>query len=128
MPATKPIHELRTEAAALIVERLRATTISQAAKDLGVSRQALYGIRRGDYCPSLALIQRACEAWKLEFTFRGVRIGKTTLQAGKKANSPAEQLTLFDAVEMLKNQQLEVIDTKRVEGAVELVLRVRLSA
>ena len=128
MPATRPIKELRIEAAALILARLRTTTISKAAQDLGVSRQTLYDIRREKYCPSLALIQRACEKWGLEFTIRGLRITKKTLRAKSRTSVPVAQPTLFEALEMLEKQRLEVVRTKRVGKAVELVLRLTLSA
>ena len=128
MPATKPIDELRAEAAKLIINRLDKSTISQAARDLGVSRQALYDIRRKAYCPSLALIQRACEVWGLEFSVRGLQIGKTTLRAKKKSSVLQTQPSLFDALGVLQNQHLQVIRTKRMRRALEVVLRVTLSA
>lgn len=128
MPATRPIDQLRKEAAALIGAHLKTTTISKAAKELRVSRQALYDIQKEIYCPSLALIQRACEVWNLEFNFRGLRIGKTTLRAKSKPGVPLRQPNLFDALGMLENQQLEVVKTKRTGKAFELVMRLTLSA
>jgi DNA-binding XRE family transcriptional regulator len=103
--------------------------VSDAATQLGVSRQAIYDIRGGKYCPSLPLIQRACDVWGIQFSFRGLPVGKVTLRSKKK---PATQLppqpSLFDALARLENQQLEVVKAKRVGSAVELVLRLTISA
>ena len=128
MPATRPIEELRAKAAELISSRLATTTISQAARDLQVSRQALYDIRRRKYCPSLALIHRACEVWDLEFNVRGLRIDKKTLRVKKKPSVLLPQPTLFDALEMLEHKRLDVVRAKRTGKTIELVLRLTLSA
>jgi DNA-binding XRE family transcriptional regulator len=119
---------LRKQAAGLIVARLDAMTVSEAAKQLGVSRQAIYDFKKGDYCPSLALIQRACEVWDLEFTFRGLQVGKKTLQPKTHAKRPPEQLDLFGSLQLLQSRQFEVVRAKRMGRAFELVLRVQLQA
>lgn len=129
VPATRPIDELRREAAALIIARIKGTTVATAASELGVSRQALYDIQNNKYCPSLALIQRACEIWKLEFNFRGLTVGKKTLQRkARPSNQPTQTSLVFEALELLEKQQLEVVRAKRVGKAVELVFRFTLTA
>jgi DNA-binding XRE family transcriptional regulator len=129
MRARRPIDELRREAAALIVERIKKTTVAKAASQLGISRQALYDIQNDKYCPSLALIQRACEVWGLEFKFRGLTVGKRTLQRKPQPNNQALQTShVFEALELLEKQQLEAVRAKRVGKAVELVFRFTLTA
>ena len=129
MPATRPIDELRSEAAALINARIKETTIAKAATELGVSTQALYDIQKGKYCPSLALIQRACDVWKLEFNFRGLTVGRKTLaRKPQPTNSPTQTSLAFEALELLEKQQLEVVKAKRVGKTVELLFRFKLSA
>ncbi|HLG94834.1 MAG TPA: hypothetical protein VKX49_00850 [Bryobacteraceae bacterium] len=129
MPASKPADELRRAAAALIVSHLETTTVTQAATDLRVTRQTIYAIKRGQFCPSMALIQRACDAWNLEFTFRGMKIGKGTLT---RKRSPAEQqpvqMDLLDTIRTQLENQTALIETKKVGRAVELVLRFRITA
>lgn len=128
MPATRPIDELRREAAALIIARIKKTTVAKTASELRISRQALYDIQKGKYCPSLALIQRACEIWGLEFNFRGLTVGKKTLRGKPQPMNQTTQTSLvFEALELLEKQQLEVVRAKRVGTAVELVLRVTLT-
>ena len=65
VPATRPVGDLRKQATALIIEKLKGISISQAARDLEVSRQAIYDFKAGTYCPSLTVIQRACSKWEL---------------------------------------------------------------
>jgi DNA-binding XRE family transcriptional regulator len=129
MPATRPIDELRRQAAALILSRLEKTSVMEAAAELNVSRQALYDIKKKKYCPSLALIERACEAWGLEFTFRGLRVGKKTLRSGKMPlRGQAKTQLSFEALQFLGKEQLEAIKTKKIGGTIEISLRFRLGA
>ena len=124
MPASKPIEELRAQAAALILERAATTSVSKVASDLGISRQAVYDIRKGKYCPSLALIQRACAAWHEEFNIRGLPINQYTLWVTKKPKAVPRQMSLFEA---LQGKRFEV-KTRRAGNTMELVLRFKLSA
>jgi DNA-binding XRE family transcriptional regulator len=129
MSASKPIDELRKVAAGLILDHLKTTTITQAAAELGVSRQAIYGIKRGDFCPSLALIQQACDVWGLDFNFRNLRIAKGTLGANKtKSQRLSTQLDLFEVLQRLKNHEAQIVQTKRMGRAVELTFRLELEA
>ena len=127
MPATKPIEELRAQAATLIIDRVSETSVSRVASDLRISRQAVYDIRKGKYCPSLAVIQRACEEWNSEFNIRGLRIDQHTLPGKKKPKVEPLQTRLFEALEMLENRRFEV-RTRRTGKAMELVFRLKLSA
>jgi DNA-binding XRE family transcriptional regulator len=127
--ASKPINELRKVAAGLILDHLKTTTVTQAAEELGVSRQAIYGIKRGEFCPSLALIQRACEVWGLDFNFRNLRIAKGTLSAtGTKPRRPSTQLDLFEVLQQLKNHDAQIVQTKRMGRAIELTFRLQIEA
>lgn len=129
MPASRPLDELRKAAARLIVDRLKTTTVTQAAAELGVSRQAIYGIKRGDFCPSLALIQQACHVWGLAFNFRNLKIAKGTLGATRTKPRPSStQLDLFEVLQGLKNHEAQIVQTKRMGRAVDLTLRLRLEA
>jgi DNA-binding XRE family transcriptional regulator len=128
MPASRPIDELRRHAGKLIANRTSRTTIAKAGAELGISRQALYDIRKGRYCPSLALIHRACEVWGLEFKFRNLTVGKKTLQPKRAPDMQPIQSGLFDALELLEKRELRVIRAKRVGETVELILHLKLTA
>jgi DNA-binding XRE family transcriptional regulator len=128
VPASKPIDELRRVAADLILAQLKEITVTKAAADLGVSRQAIYGIKRGEFCPSLSLIQRACEAWNLSFSFRNLEIGKDTPVRRAKAGAVSTQLDLFEMIRCQLENQTAHIETKRMGRAVELTFRLRIGA
>ena len=127
MPATRPIEELRAQAAKLIIERVSKTSVSKVASDLRISRQAVYDIRKGKYCPSLAVIQRACAERNEEFNIRGLRIDQHTLPGKKKPTVQPQQTRLFEALGILENRRFEV-KTRRTDKAMELVFRLKLSA
>jgi predicted transcriptional regulator len=113
----------------LILGHLKTTTVTQAAEELGVSRQAIYGIKRGDFCPSLALIQRACDVWGLDFNFRNLRIAQGTLKSTRmKPHRTPTQLDLFDVLQKLKNQEAHIVQAKRMGRAVELTFRLQIEA
>ena len=129
MPPTKPIDELRRYAKERIVAKIDALGVAKAASQLRVSRQAIYDIRNGTYCPSLGLIQRASEVWGLEFTFRGLKVGKKTLQPKRQTHDQSEQMNLaFQALELLDKQQLEEVRTRKTGKTVELTFRFKIPA
>lgn len=131
MPASRPMDELRRQAARLIVAHLDKITVARASSDLNVSRQAVYDIKKGKYCPSLSLVQRACEVWRLKFEFRGILIDNTSLRATPEAapRMPDAQGNLFEALlRQLDSRNFEVIDAKPMESAVDITLRLTLSA
>ena|ERR1035438_8033469 len=128
MPASRPIDDLREYAAKLIIDRAKELSFGKAAKDLGISRQALYDIERGAYCPSLAVIQRACEIWNLSFRYRGLTVTKSTIQPRRKALPKTTQLDLFKALTELRKHHFEVVEAKRNRGSLELTLRLKITA
>jgi len=124
MPPTKPLDELKAQAVALISEQVSQSSVTKVASDLDVSRQAVYGFIKGEYCPSLAVIQRACEAWNKEFHVRGLAVNQHTLPGKAKPTVLPHQMNLFDA---LKQGRFKV-KTRRSGNSMELVLRFKLSA
>jgi DNA-binding XRE family transcriptional regulator len=127
MPASRPMDELRTQASELIIERLKKSTVAEVASALGISRQAVYDIKRGKYCPSLSLVQKACEVWKARFSFRGILVDNTSF--GKKVTKKiaiSAQASLFEALGKLDNRNFEIIQTKPMGRALEITLRLTL--
>jgi DNA-binding XRE family transcriptional regulator len=129
MPASRPMDALRSKAASLIIDRLKTVNVAQAASDLGVSRQAVYDIQKGKYCPSLSLVQKACEVWGLKFDFRGVLIDKQSFKK-KKEQTPAVstqmRLNLLEAISQLDYRSFEVIGTKPMGHTLEITLRLTI--
>ena len=130
MPASRPMDELRRQAARLIVAHLDTITVAQAASDLKISRQAVYDIKKDKYCPSLSLVQRACEVWGLKFEFRGILIDNTSLRGKPDAapTIPEAQGNLLEILGQLDSRNFEVIDAKPMGSALEITLRWTLSA
>jgi DNA-binding XRE family transcriptional regulator len=130
MPASRPINELRKQAADLIIDRLKTATVAGVASELGISRQAVYDIKKGKYCPSLALIQKACDVWKASFTYREIRIDSTSF--GRRPEAPAPPVAtpgdLFESLSQLDHRSFEVIETKPMGRALDITLRVTLPA
>jgi DNA-binding XRE family transcriptional regulator len=134
MAATRPIGELREAAKKLILEKLSRMTIAQASRDLGISRQAIYGFKKGEYCPSLALIERACKVWGLEFNIRGfdneMTVNKESFVRHEisAVNRPPQQLTMEHLWRQLENRPVTVVCTKRSDQALEMTLRISIPA
>ncbi|MEI9970449.1 MAG: helix-turn-helix domain-containing protein [Terracidiphilus sp.] len=105
-------------------------TIAQASRELGISRQAIYGFKKGEYCPSLAIIERACKAWKLEFVVQGMTVNQNSFvqRPEETQTTLSQQLTFVDVWEQLENKQMTVVHAKRVKGAVEMTLRIAIPA
>lgn len=135
MAATRPVGELRETAKELILERLRELTVTQASRDLGISRQAIYAFKKGQYCPSLALVERACKVWGLEYKVSGLIPGeKLTVNEESFArhsisavNNP-RQLTMEHLWKQLENRPLTVVHTEKKDGALEMTLRIPIPA
>jgi DNA-binding XRE family transcriptional regulator len=130
MPASRPMDELRKQAADLIIDHLKTTNVADVASDLGISRQAVYDIKKRKYCPSLSLVQKACEVWKVPFTYRGILIDSRSFgeKTGEPSPAVAKQANLFEAFGQLDNHSFEVIQTKPMGRALEITLRLTLPA
>jgi DNA-binding XRE family transcriptional regulator len=122
--------ELRKQAADLIIDRLKTAKVAKIASDLGISRQAVYDIKSGKYSPSLSLVQKACEIWKVTFSFRGILIDNTSFRGNTDGPAPmvATQGDLLESLGQLDNRSLEVIHTKPMDRALEITLRLTFPA
>jgi DNA-binding XRE family transcriptional regulator len=134
MSATRPIGELRELSKKMILERLRRMSVTQASRDLGISRQAIYGFKKGDYCPSLAIIERACKTWGMEFNI-DQGIVKMTINKDSfverpitLATAPAEQITMDHLWRQLENRPMTVVKAEKKDGALEMILRISIPA
>jgi DNA-binding XRE family transcriptional regulator len=135
MAATRPVGELRETAKTLILERLQKLTVTEASRDLGISRQAIYAFKKGQYCPSLALVERACKIWGLDYKISGLLPGqrltvneKSFVHHSISAVSNPEQMTMEHLWKQLENRPLTVIHAEKKDGALEMTLRIPISA
>jgi DNA-binding XRE family transcriptional regulator len=138
MSASAPIKELREKAAGLLVARLKEgredkrdgrLSVFQISEALGISRQAVYDIKNGEYCPSLSLVHRMCKVWDDKFDLGGIVIDRTTPIPKKRQATPLPAETqpgLFEALEHLDIRHFEVIATKPMGRALEITLRLTI--
>jgi DNA-binding XRE family transcriptional regulator len=121
----------------LLIDRLKETPVDERpgrlsvyeiSEALGISRQAVYDIKKGKYCPSLALVHKMCETWGAKFDLGGIVIDRLTL-ASKERPSIAVRDTqgdLFEAIKRVDTRHLEVISTKPVGRALEITVRLTI--
>ena len=139
MSASSPVKQLRRKAADLIIDRIKyptseqgPITVSQAATDLDISRQAVYDILKRRYCPSLTLVHRACEQWGLQFDFRGMLIEKSVFPVKEKEPPPTMDpqlsLELVEAIKQIDYRNFEVIEAIPVGRSIEIRLRLTIPA
>lgn len=134
MSATRPIGELREVAKKMILERLGRMSVAQASRDLGISREAIYGFKRGDYCPSLAIIERACKTWGMEFNIdqgilkMTVNKDSFTERPITLVSAPTEQITMDHLWKQLENRPMTVVKAEKKDGTLEMILRVTIPA
>lgn len=77
------------------------------------------------------MIQRACKAWELEFRVNGMKISEHSFRPespSEGARVTAEQLTFFDLWTQLQDQKMTVVRARRIDGAVEMTLRIAIPA
>jgi DNA-binding XRE family transcriptional regulator len=110
-------------------------TVTQASRDLGISREAIYSFKKGRYCPSLAVIERACKVWGLEFKIAGLtgeelRVGTESFvqHSISVASIPPRQMTMEHLWKQLENRPLTVVHAEKKDGALEMTLRIPMSA
>jgi hypothetical protein len=134
MSATRPVGELREIAKKAILDKLGTMSVTQASRDLAVSRQAIYGFRKGDYCPSLALIERACKTWGMEFNIDQGAVKLTVNKDSftdhpiKLVSSQAQQLSLDHLWKQLENRPMTVVRAAKTKGTLEMILRISIPA
>jgi DNA-binding XRE family transcriptional regulator len=126
MPASTPMAALRQQAADLIIERLKNASVAKVAGDLKISRQAVYDINKRKYCPSLSLVQKACEVWQVPFTYGSIHIDASSFP--KKMDLPPQttQMTIFELLGHLDTRDFEVIQTKPMGRTLEITLRLTI--
>jgi DNA-binding XRE family transcriptional regulator len=132
--ASRPIRELREKAKLLLIGRLKENradkredrlSVRQVSEILGISRQAVYDIKEGKYCPSLSLIHRMCETWHEKFDLGGIVINHATLAPRRHLGTEPHEVqgNLFEAIAHLDTRSFEVIRTKPMGRALEITLR-----
>jgi transcriptional regulator with XRE-family HTH domain len=108
----------------------RDITLLQAARDLGVSRQALHAYLRGGATPRGEVLRRACKLWGLTLNYKGLAFGSGSFGSRRRAHTRAVQLELplRDALENLGTDDLDVKLLRADAGSIELQVRIKLAS
>jgi transcriptional regulator with XRE-family HTH domain len=117
-----------------IASRFRAAikkahvTNAQAASMLGVKRQTMWLYLKEKATPGGDVLRRACQLWGISISRSGVEFPAGAFgQERRKAPPPARQMGLFDALEMLREAQLETEVIGQRGNYFELRIRIHSS-
>jgi transcriptional regulator with XRE-family HTH domain len=128
-PPNKRLRQLVAEAFRKAIEENNLSK-TEAAKALGISRQALYGYLNGKSLPGAQILAKAFEHWNMAFREDGLSIDKDAFALQKRAQSRKEtQGELFRALaEITPN---EIVETKLIRSpgkTVEFRIKIRVAS
>jgi hypothetical protein len=94
---------------------------ARAARQLGISRQALSLYLARKATPGSAILGRACALWPpLSFSVGQITMDSSSFKAPKPESLPPTQLLLFDAISEIDSRQLEVEVLNRGVNSIDL--------
>jgi len=103
--------ELRAEVQRRFEEyyKRKGLTQDQAAQQIGISRTAFIQYLNGSITPKSHVLLRACKEWGIRIQYDNVEFGIGTTNNGHHGAKEAHgQLSLFDAIDALNDEQIEV--------------------
>ncbi len=130
MPKKSADLEWRSEIAARFREAIRKRNLSnaQAAAMLDVKRQTMWLYLNEKATPGGDVLRKACQQWGISISRRGAEFHAGAFGPERKAPAPrAKQLNLFEALEMLREAQLETEVIGKSGQYFELRIRIRSS-
>jgi hypothetical protein len=94
---------------------------SRAADKLGISRQAMSLYLGMKATPSSAVLGHACAIWpQLSFDVEGIKLNSSNFKPPQPQSASAVQMSLFDAISEVENQQLDVKVIKKGVHSIDL--------
>ena|ERR1039458_8639383 len=94
---------------------------SQAARQLGISRQALSLYLGRKATPNSSILSRAFAIWpELSLDVEGIKLNSDSFKSAQPERSSPLQMLLFDAISEVDNQQLDVRVLKKGVHSIEL--------
>ena len=126
MPRVASDPELKNEFASRIRELLRSFPAQTIADVLGVKRQTVYNYRDAKNAPSPEVIRRAMEYWPgFTLRYRGkVWALQQYARRPSLAQKPSLQLGLWDAIEKLNSESVQIEILKKEASSVQLGVRI----
>jgi transcriptional regulator with XRE-family HTH domain len=105
----------------------RKLRISDAAKDLKISRQMLYNYLNGTSTPRAKVLSRAMELWSLEIRVGQARFDRKSFDAQQKTTSVPKQLGLWEKLDAIKEEDLHIA-VKRVGKTLKVSVQISIPA
>ncbi len=98
---------------------------ARAARELGISKQALSLYMARKATPSSAVLGRACARWpSLTFNVEQIKMDSSSFRAPGPRSLEATQLLLFDAISEMGDGQLEVRVLKKKVSSIDLMVSI----
>jgi transcriptional regulator with XRE-family HTH domain len=121
---------LRHEVAVRLREAIlkNGLNVPQAAKLLGISRQALWLYLHEKSMPGGSVLERACRLWNLSLNVNGFHFTKESFGPQKKTQFKSEQLNLFRVLDRIRPDQIEAKLVGRVGRFYELRVRIKVAS
>jgi transcriptional regulator with XRE-family HTH domain len=122
--------EWRREIASRFREAIAKRNLSnaQAADMLGVKRQTMWLYVREKATPGGDVLKRACQLWGISISRKGVEFSAGAFGPERKMPAArAKQMSLFDALELLREAQLDTEVIGKSGEYFELRIRIRSS-
>jgi transcriptional regulator with XRE-family HTH domain len=107
--------------------RDRGLTVDEAAKQLGVSRQAFHSYLNGSSLMRPARLDKAVEMWDLHLKIDKTIFGKLAFQKVKAEGFSAIQMSLWDALDSITQDDLK-ITVKRVGASLRVAVHIQIPA
>jgi len=122
--------EWRREIASRFREAIAKQHLSnaQAADMLGVKRQTMWLYVRERVTPGGDVLKKACQLWGISISRKGVEFSAGAFGPERKTPMPQpNQMSLFDALELLREAQLDTEVIGKSGDYFELRIRIRSS-
>lgn len=120
----------RREIASRFREAIAKRNLSnaQAADMLGVKRQTMWLYVREKATPGGDVLKKACQLWGISISRKGVEFSAGAFGPERKTpTARAKQMSLFDALELLREAQLDTEVIGKSGEYFELRIRIRSS-
>jgi transcriptional regulator with XRE-family HTH domain len=106
----------------------RGLNQTEAARELGVTRQAFSQYILRKTTPQSEILARACTRWNLKLRYRGHEFGAPAFAQTRKQAERTDsfQLGLFDRPQRVENDQLVVILERADRGTLQVTIKMKM--
>lgn len=105
----------------------RKLSVSSAARDLRVTRQAFHNYLNGTSVPRHRTLGRAMDLWDFKVTIGDIMLDRSSFPAQVNISPQHEQLPLWKALDAIKQQDLKIA-VARVGSTLKLEVKIDIPA